>query len=78
MTAAITATDVKKILNRAGDRTGFKFLRGNPFYANDTRYQAMREKWLELKELNADKISPRTAASIENFLAACYSKVMSY
>lgn len=78
MSATVTAAEVKTILNRAGDRTGFKFIRGNPFYANDARYQAMREKWLELKELNAEKISSRTAESIENYLADCYRKVMSY
>lgn len=74
----VTAADIKAILNRAGDRSGFKFLRGNPFYANNGRYQAMKDKWEELREMNASKISPRTAASIDNFLAACHDKVMDY
>lgn len=78
MTATITATDVKTILNRAGDRTGFKFLRGNPFYANNGRYQAMADKWQELKELNAAKLTPRVIKSVDNFLATCNDKVMSY
>ncbi|QDH45747.1 hypothetical protein AAM37_gp76 [Pantoea phage vB_PagM_AAM37] len=78
MSASITATDVKTILNRAGDRSGFKFLRGNPFYANNGRYEAMAAKWVELKELNAAKLTPRVIKSVDNFLATCHDKVMSY
>lgn len=78
MTTTITATDVKTILNRAGDRSGFKFLRGNPFYANNGRYTAMADKWQELKELNAARLTPRVIKSIDGFLATCHDKVMSY
>lgn len=78
MTTTITATDVKKILNRAGDRSGFKFLRGNPFYANNGRYTAMNDKWQELKEMNADRLTPRVIKSIDGFLATCHDKVMTY
>jgi len=78
MKAAITATDVKTILNRAGDRSGFKFLRGNPFYANNARYTAMKDKWEDLKMMNADRLNARVIKSIDNFLATCNDKVMSY
>lgn len=78
MKAAITATDVKTILNRAGDRSGFKFLRGNPFYANHGRYQAMVAKWEGLKQMNADRLTPRVIKSVDSFLATCHDKVMSY
>lgn len=78
MSSTITATDVKTILNRAGDRTGFKFLRGNPFYANHGRYQAMAAKWEELKEMNAARLTPRVIKSVDGFLATCHDKVMSY
>lgn len=78
MTTTITAADVKTILNRAGDRSGFKFLRGNPFYANNGRYTAMKDKWEDLKQMNADRLNPRVIKSIDNFLATCHDKVMSY
>lgn len=78
MSATITAADVKTILNRAGDRTGFKFIRGNPFYANHGRYQAMVAKWEDLKQMNADRLNSRVIKSVEGFLATCHDKVMSY
>ena len=78
MTTTIHATDVKKILNRAGDRSGFQFIRGNPFYANHGRYQAMVAKWEDLKQMNADRLTPRVIKSIDGFLATCHDKVMSY
>lgn len=78
MSATIHASDLKTIINRAGDRTGFKFLRGNPFYANHGRYQAMKAKWEELKEMNAARLTPRVIKSIDDFLATCHDKVMTY
>lgn len=78
MSATIHTSDLKTIINRAGDRTGFKFLRGNPFYANHARYQAMQAKWEDLKQMNAARLTPRVIKSIDGFLAACHDKVMDY
>ena len=62
--AKFTVVEIKKILTRAGDRSGFIFSKKNPYYANAGRLRAMRDKFEEMIERYEDQISKRQQDSI--------------
>lgn len=73
----ITAADIKTILNKAGDRSGFAFDKFGPYFANAERLKAMKGKFDELLsvERNAARITERTRKAIADwfvFLADRY------
>lgn len=75
MKSAITASQIKDILNRAGDRSGFAFDKFGPYFANAERLEAMKEKFSSLVEQNADRIPERSKKAIYgwfSFLADRY------
>lgn len=64
-----TIADIKKILNRAGDRSGFAFDKTAPYFANSGRLQVMRTKFSDMLELNPGKISEKQKKSINDWFA---------
>lgn len=69
MATAITAAQIKDILNRAGDRSGFAFDKFGPYFANAERLNAMKAKFSDLVEMNAARIPERTRKAIGNWFA---------
>ncbi|EEQ2490347.1 hypothetical protein GSG79_004269 [Escherichia coli] len=69
MATAITAAQIKDILNRAGDRSGFAFDKFGPYFANVERLKAMKAKFSDLVEMNAARIPERTRTAINNWFA---------
>lgn len=74
-----TAAQVKTILNKAGDRSGYAFDAFGPYFVNDGRLKAMKAKFAEMVELDAERdvarITPRTRKAIADwfgFLADRY------
>lgn len=74
-----TAANIKDILNRAGDRSGFAFDKFGPYFVNAERLKAMKNKFAQMLEYDADRqvkrIANRTQKSINNwfsFLAERY------
>ncbi|ECI5661798.1 hypothetical protein [Salmonella enterica] len=74
-----TATNIKDILNRAGDRSGFAFDKFGPYFVNDERLKAMKNKFAQMLENDAERqvkrIPERTKKSINrwfSFLAERY------
>lgn len=74
-----TAANIKDILNRAGDRSGFAFNKCDPYFVNAERLKAMKNKFAQMLEYDADRqvkrIANRTKKSINNwfsFLAERY------
>ncbi|WP_025902231.1 hypothetical protein [Tatumella sp. UCD-D_suzukii] len=75
MKTAITASQIKDILNRAGDRSGFAFDKSGPYFANAERLEAMKSKFSSMVEQYAERIPERSKKSIHNwffFLAERY------
>lgn len=74
-----TAASIKDILNRAGDRSGFAFDKFGLYFANAERLKAMKNKFAQMLECDADRqikrIANRTKKSINDwfsFLAERY------
>lgn len=67
--AKFTVAQLKTSLNKAGDRSGFAFIKNNPFYANHGRLEAMKARWQEVFNLNKHSITAKQVQSIENYLA---------
>lgn len=64
-----TIADIKKILNRAGDRSGFAFDKNAPYYVNAERLKALKEKFADMVEMNPGKISEKQKKSINDWFA---------
>lgn len=69
MKTSINASQIKDILNRAGDRSGFAFDKSGPYFVNAERIKAMKEKFSDLVEMNADRITPRTQTAINGWFS---------
>lgn len=74
-----TAANIKDILNREGNRSGFAFDNFGPYFVNAERLKAMKNKFSLMLENDADRqvkrIANRTQKSINNwfsFLAERY------
>lgn len=75
MANKFTVAQIKDILNRAGDRSGFAFDAFGPYFVNSERLQAMKNKFTNMLETYGDGISWKQEQSIENwfkFLADRY------
>ncbi|EHG4045854.1 hypothetical protein OD507_004584 [Salmonella enterica] len=77
--AKYTAKEIKGILNSAGDRSSFAFDKFGPYFANAERLKAMKNKFAQMLECDADRqvkrIAERTQKSINDwfsFLAERY------
>ncbi|EAW6334757.1 hypothetical protein FGE58_24785 [Salmonella enterica] len=74
-----TAANIRDILNREGNRSGFAFDKFGPYFANDERLKAMKNKFALMLENDAERqvkrIPERTKESINrwfSFLAERY------
>ncbi|EAT1856567.1 hypothetical protein PRB20_000097 [Salmonella enterica] len=74
-----TAANIKDILNREGNRSGFAFDALGPYFVNDERLKAMKNKFSLMLENDAERqvkhIPERTKKSINrwfSFLAERY------
>lgn len=74
-----TAENIRDILNREGNRSGFAFDKFGPYFANDERLKAMKNKFALMMENDAERqvkrIPERTKKSINrwfSFLAERY------
>ncbi|EAS0547143.1 hypothetical protein EX404_20390 [Salmonella enterica] len=74
-----TVANIKDILNRAGDRSSFAFDNFAPYFANAERLKAMKNKFAQMLEDDAERqvkrIPERTKKSINrwfSFLAERY------
>lgn len=74
-----TAKEIKDILDSAGDRSGFAFDKFGPYFVNAERLKAMRNKFAQMLENDAERqvklIAERTKKSINDwfsFLAERY------
>lgn len=75
MANKFTVAQIKDILNRAGDRSGFAFDKYAPYYVNAERLKAIKGKFAEMVERYGDAISAKQRASLNNwfvFLADRY------
>lgn len=75
MANKFTVAQIKDILNRAGDRSGFAFDAFGPYFANAERLKAIKSKFAEMVERYGDAISAKQRASLDNwfkFLADRY------
>ncbi|ECF2145112.1 hypothetical protein ACOIPX_005653 [Salmonella enterica] len=74
-----TAANIKDILNREGNRSGFAFDKFGPYFANAERLKSMKNKFALMMENDAERqvkrIPERTKKSINrwfSFLAERY------
>ncbi|ENG1126328.1 hypothetical protein ABS555_002603 [Salmonella enterica subsp. enterica serovar Newport] len=74
-----STANIKDILNRAGDRSSFAFDKFAPYFANAERLKAMKNKFAQMLENDAERqvkrIPERTKKSINrwfSFLAERY------
>lgn len=74
-----TAGNIRDILNREGNRSGFAFDKFGPYFANAERLKAMKNKFALMMENDAERqvkrIPERTKKSINrwfSFLAERY------
>lgn len=74
-----TAANIKDILNREGNRSGFAFDKFGPYFVNAERLKAMKNKFALMLENDAERqvkrITERTQKSINDwfsFLAERY------
>lgn len=75
MANKFTVAQIKDILNRAGDRSGFAFDAYGPYFANAERLKAIKGKFAEMVEKYGDAISEKQRKSLNNwfvFLADRY------
>lgn len=75
MANKFTVAQIKDILNRAGDRSGFAFDAHGPYFANAERLKAIKGKFAEMVEKYGDAISEKQRKSLNNwfvFLADRY------
>lgn len=75
MANKFTVAQIKDILNRAGDRSGFAFDKFGPYFVNAERLNAIKNKFAEMVERYGDAISTKQRASINDwfkFLADRY------
>lgn len=79
--ATYTAAQIKDLLNRKGDRSGYAFDMFGPYFANAGRLKAMQDHFALMVESDADRtpekkrMTPRTVTAINNwfkFLADRY------
>ncbi|EOV0253940.1 hypothetical protein ACOIWS_005733 [Salmonella enterica] len=68
-----TAKEIKDILNRAGDSSSFAFDKFGPYFANAERLKAMKNKFAQMLECDADRqvkrIAERTQESINDWFS---------
>ncbi len=69
MANKFTVAQIKDILNRAGDRSGFAFDKFGPYFANSGRLHVMKSRFAEMVERRAPEISEKQQASIKNWFA---------
>lgn len=70
-----TVANIKDILNRAGDRSGYAFDKFGPYFVNSGRLSAMKSKFADMVETHGEAISKRQQDSINawfSFLADRY------
>ncbi|EJO2709886.1 hypothetical protein NRE95_005595 [Salmonella enterica] len=69
-----TAKEIKDILNRAGDRSSFAFDKFGPYFVNAERLKAMRNKFAQMLENDAERqvkrITERTQKSVESWFSS--------
>lgn len=69
MANKFTVAQIKDILNRAGDRSGFAFDKFGPYFVNAERLKAMKAKFAEMVERYGDAISTKQRASLNDWFA---------
>lgn len=69
MANKFTVAQIKDILNRAGDRSGFAFDKFGPYYVNSERLKAIKGKFAEMVERYGDAISTKQRASLNDWFA---------
>lgn len=73
--ATYTAADIKKVLNRKGDQSGFAFDKNAPYFVNAERLKAMKEHFALMVESDEDRpaakkrMTSRTIDAVENWFA---------
>lgn len=72
--AKYTAKEIKDILNRAGDSSSFAFDKFGPYFANAERLKAMKNKFAQMLERDADRqvkhIAEHTQKSVESWFSS--------
>lgn len=72
--AKYTAKEIKDILNRAGDSSRFAFDKFGPYFANAERLKAMKNKFAQMLERDADRqvkrIAEHTQKSVESWFSS--------
>lgn len=68
-----TAADIKKLLNRKGDQSGFAFDKNAPYFVNAERLKALKEHFALMVESDAERapekkrMTARTVTAIKGW-----------